>query len=300
MIKQTLTLVLLSTAAQAMQSDNEAFFKAVARDDIIAIKKFLKTGTNITAIHERSGQTALHIAVNKPHSNNKVLELLIKKGADINAAVELECQDRGKTPLHMAVVKNNQGAVAFLLAHEADATRTTRNGGTPLHIAAMLGRTGIVKLLLESDLDINAATCFDGIRHNLDEGWPPLYFALDYGRVAIAKLLLAHGARTDIVDAQGNKALHIAAGRGHCDATIVTIDMEPKGTMNPVSKPQVFFNGQQIVPELVALIRDLDQELNAKNILGLTALDYAKLCKCDASVTLPYQRREGPLIYLWG
>ncbi len=133
---------------------------------------------------------ALHIAVNKPTSDSDILQLLIEQGANINAAIEVDGQDRGKTPLHMAVVKNNLKAAQFLLKQGVDATAATRNGGTSLHIAAMLGHTKIVALLLSTGVDCNTLTHFDGIRHNLDEGWPPVYLALDYGHTAIVKLMV--------------------------------------------------------------------------------------------------------------
>ncbi len=64
------------------------------------------------------------------------------------------------------------------------------------------------------------------------------------------------------------------------------IQLNPIGTINPVSKPQCIFNGKKISPEAVALVRAVDPEVNFQNVHGLTPLDYAKICKCDASVVL--------------
>ncbi len=114
----------------------------------------------------------------------------------------------------------------------------------------------------------------------------PLYFAIDKGYKAVVEMLLSYGARTDILDSQGNKALHIAAGRGHCDSTIVLIDLDPISFTNANSKPIPQFNGEAIAPEIVQLIRAADPEVETKNSLEWTPLDYARICKSEASVIL--------------
>ncbi len=286
MIKYTLSIALLIGSSSWAMEQNETLFKAITLGDTLTITKSLEEGTDILSIHQRSGQSVLHIAINRPEPKLKIIKLLVQKGADINAAFSQEGRHKGKTPLHIAVNKQHLPIATYLLGQEADATVTTRNGGTPLHIASTIGNSELVKLLLKHKSDINAQTYFDGSNSHLDEGWTPMYFALSEGHINIVKLLLAHGARTDILDTQGNKALHVAAGRGQCPDNIVHINPNHISSTNPISRSIPLWNGKKISPELVALIRKIDPEVTTKNNRGLTPLDYAKICKCKASRAL--------------
>ena len=286
MIKYTLSIALLIGSSSKAMEENNNLFKAITLGDSVAITKSLEEGADIRAIHQQSGQPVLHLAINRPEPELKIIKLLVEKGAAINAAFSQEGRQKGKTPLHIAVSKQRLPIVTYLLAQGADVTAGTRNGGTPLHIASAIGNVELVKLLLEYKSAINTQTYFDGNNSHLDEGWSPVYFALDRGYQDIVKLLLAHGARTDILDKQGNKALHIAAGRGHCPDNIVHINQHPISSTNTISRPIPQWDGKEISPELVALIRKIDPEVTTKNKRGLTPLDYAKTCKCEASIDL--------------
>ena len=80
--------------------------------------------------------TPLHCAARESH--NEIAELLIAKGADVNA------KDRqGMTPLHFAAIKRHnkeiKEIVELLIAKGADVNAKTDDGGTPLNAAIFAG-----------------------------------------------------------------------------------------------------------------------------------------------------------------
>jgi ankyrin repeat protein len=116
-------------------------------------------GANVQAREMKqpdAGRTALHYAAGGyrmagPGKHVEVAELLVAKGADVNATVE-----GGYTPLHVASGLGNAEMVSFLLAHGADANAKDRRG-TPLSAAVVQGHLEVVKLLLAHGADVNAA-----------------------------------------------------------------------------------------------------------------------------------------------
>jgi ankyrin repeat protein len=87
-------------------------------------------------------ETALHKAVK--NRNIEGVELLISKGADINAKDGARNQI---TPLHLAVQNRDKLMVELLVAKGADVRARDTTGNTPLRIAETNGYTEIVELL---------------------------------------------------------------------------------------------------------------------------------------------------------
>lgn len=77
----------------------------------------------------------------------------------------------------------------------------------PIVIAALHGHDQTVELLLENGADTEARDSSEG-------GGTALYYASEFGNTHVVKLLLEHGARASIWDADGCSALHTAAANG--------------------------------------------------------------------------------------
>ncbi|XP_061490633.1 nuclear factor NF-kappa-B p100 subunit [Rhineura floridana] len=79
------------------------------------------------------------------------LELLVEKGADVNAPE----RQSGRTPLHLAVEMENLNLATYLLKKlGADVNAQTSAGNTPLHLAAGMGSPILTKMLIKSGADI--------------------------------------------------------------------------------------------------------------------------------------------------
>ena len=105
----------------------------------------------------------LHLAT----SSVKVMEYLLKLGADVNTNIE------GRTALHEAAIDGKTEAANFLIANGADINARTKNGNTPLHNAVLNGQAEIIKLFIKKGADINAKT---------EDGKTLLHEAIDGGK----------------------------------------------------------------------------------------------------------------------
>ncbi|NXI46570.1 NFKB2 factor, partial [Galbula dea] len=95
------------------------------------------------------GLLPVHLAVKA--KSLACLDLLVRKGADVNA---LERQG-GRTPLHLAVEMENLNMATHLVKKlGADVNSRTFAGNTPLHLAAGLGSPTLTKLLLKAGADV--------------------------------------------------------------------------------------------------------------------------------------------------
>ncbi|KFP18612.1 Nuclear factor NF-kappa-B p100 subunit, partial [Egretta garzetta] len=95
------------------------------------------------------GLLPVHLAVKA--KSLACLDLLVRKGADVNA-VE---RQGGRTPLHLAVEMENLNMATHLVKKlGADVNRPTFAKNTPLHLAAGLGSPTLTKLLLKAGADV--------------------------------------------------------------------------------------------------------------------------------------------------
>ena len=114
---------------------------------------------NINFIINKEGATPFHtILYTQGYVNKKIAELLIAKGADVNAT-----DKDGKTVLHLAGhfrywnpqnnVPKTRAIIDFLISQGADVNAKDNEGNTPLHLAES---KEIAELLIANGADVNA------------------------------------------------------------------------------------------------------------------------------------------------
>jgi len=168
---------------------------AVSRTgNVEAAQVLLKAGAKVDAKEKFGGQTPLMWASARRHP--EMMELLIAKGADVNAAstdrnyqrhIQAEGRPKnldsgGLTPLLYAARENCMACVDVLLKHNADINLPDPDSVSPLVVAIMNANWDLAKQLIDAGADVNQWDMF---------GETPLYLALnsrtrlDGGRASI-------------------------------------------------------------------------------------------------------------------
>ena len=145
------------------------------------------------------------------HRDPKAARLLLKQGADVNAA-----QADGATALAWAAFVDDRETAEMLLAAGAKANTADEYGETPLTLAAANGDAALVGKLLQAGADPNAA------QWNHETA---LMKAANSGSLAAVQLLLDKGADVNAAEsAKGQTALMWAAAERHSEIVKLLID----------------------------------------------------------------------------
>jgi len=188
----------LIPSAQAESS----LWDAISSNDVGKAKTLTALGADVNQ-KNRYGNPIIHHAVSI--GNAELVELLISKGADVNAKGEFD-----RVALHYA---NKKGMAKILLAHGATVEPPTNYGETPLHWAAH----GINSMGKQVDLVEFAETLIkNGANVNKKTGQgrsyrTPLSYAAESNNLAVAKVLISHGAD---VEGDGSSPLSAAGANG--------------------------------------------------------------------------------------
>lgn len=184
-------------------------------DEIDAVKLLISKGCDI-----KDYCYACHYAASK--NNYKVLEVLLKQGADVNGR-----DYSGRTPAHWAAQEGCLESLNVLSDYHANFNLINEDEETPLSIAAadplyIAKHLEIVKFLISKKVDIDSeldTTPFMGacawenyevanellkagadINHKDSEGRTALFYAKVKRNIKMQEFLLLNGAFLDITD----------------------------------------------------------------------------------------------------
>ena len=115
-------------------------FNAVSKGDVklcmacvkkwyIFKAKMCRSAKDVVKAKDSHGRTALYVAA--MHNKGKVVELLLKLGADPN----ITQSDNGQTPLHFALQAGNTALAKLLIKYKSDLNIKDSQGNTPVHYA---------------------------------------------------------------------------------------------------------------------------------------------------------------------
>ncbi len=161
------------------------------------LELLIKKKADINAI-DTNNVSALHVAARL--GKKDLVELLLANGADIHAK-----DDAGTTVLHEAAQSGDKDLVEFLFTKGANIHAKDNNGNTVLHEAAQSGDKDLVEFLFAKGADIHAKD---------NNGTTVLHAAAESGKIKLVKFLLANGADINVKDAKGTTVLHAAAKSG--------------------------------------------------------------------------------------
>ena len=209
--------VLLEAGAnvESPNADGQTALLAVARTgNVAAAQLLLDNGAKVDAKEKWGGQTPLMWASARRHP--KMMELLIAKGADVNArSIDRDYQrhvtaegrpknldNGGLTPLLYAARENCMACVGVLLESGADIDLPDPIGVSPLLVAIMNANWDLARQLIEAGADVNQwdvygeaplLTAID-LRTRIDGGRASIDPMNTTKGLAIVNLLLERGA----------------------------------------------------------------------------------------------------------
>ncbi len=87
-----------------------------------------------------------------------LIEQHVEAGTDIDRPLRDQVPGQGGTPLHIAVLAGQTGALRVLIESGADLNAKARDadGGTPLHWTAALARIDAAQVLVDAGADVNS------------------------------------------------------------------------------------------------------------------------------------------------
>ncbi|KAN0138161.1 Ankyrin repeat-containing domain protein [Lactarius tabidus] len=126
-------------------------------------------------------------------------------------------EERGFTPLHLAVSEGHLDICQMLLERNADVRVHDDRGDTPLHLAASTDRLEIARILVTYNAEVNPRN---------EDGSTPLLVASSRGNIDISSLLLAHNANAFVRDNRRSTPLHLAAIGGHLEVARMLLELK--------------------------------------------------------------------------
>ena len=191
--------------------------------NVDATNVLLSAGADRT-IKDAVGDTWIHYAI-RGGCSTEVLQLIIDKGADVNATSEVS-----GTPLMLASQNGNVDAMNVLLRAGADQTIKDAVGDTWIHYAIHGGCSKeVLQFIIDKGADVNATSEVSGT---------PLMLASHNGNVDAMNVLLRAGADRTIKDAVGDTWIHYAI-RGGCSKEVLQFIIDKGADVNATNEENV-------------------------------------------------------------
>ncbi|MEW6736162.1 MAG: ankyrin repeat domain-containing protein [Acidobacteriota bacterium] len=215
---------------------NQEFLNAISKGDVAKVKEMLKANSQLAQAKDQNGVSAILKATY--YRKKEVVELLLASNIELSI---FEAAATGQTERVRALIKHDP----------ALANAFSSDGFMPLGLAVFFGHQEIVEVLLTAGADVNATT-----REAMKI--TPLHSAAAARELTIARILIAHGANVNPIQAEnGFTPLHEAAANGQIEFAKLLLEHGAK--INPRTKDgktPLTFALEQKQTEMTAFLRE--------------------------------------------
>jgi len=272
------TLLHFGASLQGHSCGRSAIHVACMVGQVDVVEMLLQKGADLNARSEYADWVPLHYAAASGHE--EVVKLLLSCDK-----VEADLSDEdGQTPLSLAVDAGHKEVVKLLLSRgDVNANSRDECGRTPLSLASWRGDKKIVELLLDSskvEPDLEGSSW----------GQTPLTCAAEAGQEAVVKMLLNRGdVNANSRDERGRTPLSGASRAGNeavvkllLDSGKIEVDSKDDYGETPLSCAAA--EGHEAVVKLLLSREDVD--VNSRDERGRTPLSWASRAGNEAVVKL--------------
>ncbi len=266
---------------------------AIDRGSYEEVQSLVKAGVDVTRKRMgASARNALQAAVEKGHV--KIAELL----TDLGCRFDVKLGKSGKTPLMIAIDKNNMEMVKLAVKKGAaldsdaivawvrqcaasgqnvvialctelgldanEAPFVSASGESVLHVAAAAGHANLVRGFVDAGADMDAVD---------SNGATPIMLAAANGRAECCRVLLSAGCNTGVVSNGGVGLVHLLAVLGKVDLLEALLDAEPN-CVNAVTNQEetpLMFAARKSREDAVRFLLEHGADVFARNKLGKVA-----------------------------
>lgn len=208
-MKIVFSLVLLSLSlgvfcdGQHWQESCARVFEAIREGNVQKVLSFLSQGISINC---RGPYLYTPLLTAAKFNQLEIARLLCEKGADVNAASEIDefKGEGGYTPLVWASRNCNVDMAELLISKGATVNLAGPGEDTPLMAAASKGCLPLVQRLLEKGASID--------QKRSDDRGTALYDSIVWGHLDVAEYLIENNADIKMTDQTGKSLLLIAVG----------------------------------------------------------------------------------------
>ncbi|KAJ8682991.1 hypothetical protein QAD02_018783 [Eretmocerus hayati] len=175
---------------------------ACINDDLETIKNLTPKAIGKLNKPTWQGSTPLHLAIER--EDDAIIKYLLDSGADYNMK-----NSDGKTSLHLAYERDLKTIIKWILEdlNKLTENHVDRDALSYLHIACATDECKAVEHLIDLGANINAQV---NKYSNFFPGYTPLHFAVKFGSIQVIPVLLSHGASISALDKNDQSAFDVA------------------------------------------------------------------------------------------